>query len=38
MKALDEVGYRGWGSAEVSGGGKERLAEISRRMDEVSSR
>jgi hexulose-6-phosphate isomerase len=33
--ALDEVGYRGWGTAEVRGGDRERLAEISRRMDKV---
>ena len=38
MKALDDVGYRGWGSAEVSGGGRERLTEIARRMADVSSR
>ncbi|MGE4602572.1 MAG: sugar phosphate isomerase/epimerase family protein [Planctomycetota bacterium] len=38
MKALDQVGYRGWGSAEVSGGGRDRLADIARRMDDVSSR
>lgn len=33
--ALDEVGYRGWGTAEVRGGDRDRLAEISRRMDKV---
>jgi hexulose-6-phosphate isomerase len=33
--ALDEIGYRGWGTAEVRGGDRERLAEISRRMDKV---
>ncbi|MGE4619509.1 MAG: sugar phosphate isomerase/epimerase family protein [Planctomycetota bacterium] len=38
MAALDKAGYQGWGSAEVSGGGRERLAEIAKRMDEVSSR
>lgn len=32
-KALKEVGYSGWGSAEVSGGDRERLKEISERMD-----
>lgn len=37
-KALKEVGYSGWGSAEVSGGDRERLKEISERMDEVYSR
>jgi len=34
-KALDRVGYRYWASAEVGGGGKERLTEIARRMDQV---
>lgn len=33
--ALVKIGYRGWASAEVSGGGAERLAEIARRMDLV---
>lgn len=32
-KALKEVGYRGWGSAEVNGGDRVRLKEISDRMD-----
>jgi hexulose-6-phosphate isomerase len=31
--ALREVGYSGWGSAEVAGGNRERLQEISERMD-----
>jgi hexulose-6-phosphate isomerase len=35
LAALDEVGYRGWGTAEVRGGDRDRLAEISRRMDQV---
>lgn len=34
-KALDEIGYWGWSTAEVSGGGRERLADIKRRMDDV---
>lgn len=34
-KALAEVGYSGWGSAEVSGGDRERLKEISERMDDI---
>ena len=34
-KALLEVGYKGWGSAEVSGGDRERLKEISERMDKI---
>ena len=32
-KALKEVGYQGWGSAEVNGGDRVRLKEISDRMD-----
>lgn len=36
MKALDEVGYSGgWGSAEVPGGGKERLRFIAERMERI---
>jgi hexulose-6-phosphate isomerase len=35
MEALVEIGYEGWGSAEVTGGGAERLREISDRMDRV---
>lgn len=33
--ALDRIGYSGWASAEVGGGGPERLAEIANRMDRV---
>lgn len=32
-KALIEIGYKGWGSAEVNGGDRVRLKEISERMD-----
>ncbi len=35
MAALDEIGYRGWASAEVPGGDGARLAEIARRMELV---
>ncbi len=35
MKALDEIGYSGWASAEVPGGGEERLREIAERMDRI---
>ena len=35
LKALDEIGYRGWATSEVKGGGEKELAEISRRMDGV---
>jgi L-ribulose-5-phosphate 3-epimerase len=34
-KALVEVGYEGWATSEVSGGGEERLKEIAKQMDEV---
>jgi hexulose-6-phosphate isomerase len=36
MKALEEIDYQGgWGSAEVPGGDRERLQEISSRMDKI---
>ncbi len=35
MKALDEIGYAGWASAEVSGGDEERLRDIVARMDRI---
>jgi L-ribulose-5-phosphate 3-epimerase len=35
LKALEEVGYSGWATAEVSGGGREKLKEIAERMDRV---
>ncbi len=36
MKALNDIGYtRGWGSAEVPGGDRDRLTDISRRMDKI---
>lgn len=35
MKALDDIGYNGWASAEVSGGDEKRLREISERMDKI---
>lgn len=34
-ESLTRIGYRGWASAEVGGGGAERLADIARRMDQV---
>lgn len=34
-RALSEVGYSGWGSAEVQGGDRQRLKEISTRMDKI---
>jgi hexulose-6-phosphate isomerase len=33
--ALREIGYKGWATAEVKGGNRERLADIARRMDNV---
>ena len=33
-KALDEIGYHGWATAEVGGGGEDKLRDISKRMDE----
>ncbi len=35
MRALDEIGYEGWGTAEVGGGDRARLAQIAANMDKV---
>ncbi len=35
MKALHEVGYVGWGSAEIPGGDRKRLAQIASLMDKI---
>lgn len=35
LKALDEIGYTGWGTAEVAGGDRERLRDVSQRMDRI---
>jgi L-ribulose-5-phosphate 3-epimerase len=35
MAALREIGYTGWGTAEIPGGGEERLREIAGRMDRI---
>lgn len=35
LKALDEIGYKGWGTAEVPGGDRKRLEEIASRMDKI---
>jgi hexulose-6-phosphate isomerase len=35
MRALGEIKYSGWAAAEVEGGGRDRLADISKRMDRV---
>jgi hexulose-6-phosphate isomerase len=34
-RELEAVGYRGWATAEVAGGDRQRLAQISQEMDEV---
>lgn len=34
-KALAEIGFTGWATAEVAGGDRDRLAEIAARMDRV---
>lgn len=35
LMALDEVGYHGWATSEVAGGGEAELRDISARMDRV---
>lgn len=35
MQALDEIGYSGWATAEVSGGDEARLRDIAQRMDRI---
>jgi L-ribulose-5-phosphate 3-epimerase len=35
MAALDEIGYEGWATAEIAGGGEQRLREIAGRMDRI---
>ena len=35
LKALGEVGYDGWATSEVSGGGEAELADIAARMKRV---
>ncbi|MFN0058728.1 MAG: sugar phosphate isomerase/epimerase family protein [Planctomycetota bacterium] len=35
MRALDEIGFAGWATAEIPGGGRERLREIATRMDRI---
>jgi hexulose-6-phosphate isomerase len=35
QQALADISYHGWASAEVSGGGPKRLAEIAKRMDQA---
>lgn len=35
MKSLREIGYSGWGTAEIPGGDRDRLKEIASRMDRI---
>lgn len=35
LKALDEIGFTGWGTAEMPGGDRQRLADLSKQMDKV---
>ena len=35
LKALDEIGYHGWATAEVAGGGEKELRDIAERMNRV---
>jgi hexulose-6-phosphate isomerase len=35
MQSLSDIGFKGWATAEVSGGGAERLNDISQRMDRI---
>jgi L-ribulose-5-phosphate 3-epimerase len=35
LQALDAIGYHGWASAEVPGGGADELKDISQRMDRI---
>jgi L-ribulose-5-phosphate 3-epimerase len=35
MRAFDAIGYHGWATAEVSGGGARELKDISERMDRI---
>jgi L-ribulose-5-phosphate 3-epimerase len=35
MAALREIGYSGWGTAEIPGGGRDRMQAIAERMDKI---
>ena len=35
VQALEDIGYEGWATAEITGGDTERLREIARRMDRI---
>ena len=35
MAALKRIGFQGWGTAEIPGGDRDRLAEVAQRMDRI---
>jgi L-ribulose-5-phosphate 3-epimerase len=35
MAELGKIGYRGWGTAEIQGGGREWLTDVAARMDKI---
>jgi hexulose-6-phosphate isomerase len=35
LKALDEIGYKGWATAEVAGGGEKELRDVAERMNKI---
>jgi hexulose-6-phosphate isomerase len=35
LKALDEIGYHGWATAEVAGGGPKELKDVANRMNRI---
>ena len=35
LKALGEVGYDGWATSEVAGGGEKELKDVAERMNKV---
>jgi len=35
MAALRKIGYQGWGTAEIQGGGREWLTDVASRMDKI---
>lgn len=35
MAALDEIGFKGWGTAEIGGGDRDYLADVAKRMDRI---
>ena len=35
LKALDDIGYHGWATSEVAGGGEQELRDIAQRMNKV---